>query len=209
MKNRYTTLFITTILLIGFQFSQAQTSYTFTNASATGSNGPNQTQVNAAYTSTSLAGQVTSSSGKQLWTVPATGNYKIEAWGAQGGGANGGLGAHIQGEFALLQGQVLHIIVGQQGITEPGQVNSVGGGGGSFVVRGPATVVGDVLVIAGGGGGSPSNQYLTRHANATGAGNNGVVDIGVTNPNGVGGSNGTGGNQSVSVCSLDRGAGGG
>lgn len=209
MKIRYSTFFITAILLIGFQLSKAQTSYTFINASATGSNGPNQTQVNAAYTSTSLSGQVTSSNGIQLWTVPVTGNYKIEAFGAQGGGANGGLGAHIQGEFSLLQGQVLHIIVGQQGITESGQVNSVGGGGGSFVVRGPATAIGDVLVIAGGGGGSASTQYITRHANATGAGSNGVVDAGVSNPDGVGGTNGNGGNKSVSGCSLDRGAGGG
>ena len=71
----------------------AQSIYTFTSAGATGSNGPTQVQLDAQYNGTPLQGAVTSSSGIQIWTVPSSGLYSIEALGAQGGGSNGGLGA--------------------------------------------------------------------------------------------------------------------
>ena len=59
----------------------------FTNAGATGRYGPTQAQVNAAYTGTDLDGRVTiNTQGIQEWTVPFSGVYSIEAWGAQGGG---------------------------------------------------------------------------------------------------------------------------
>ena len=59
----------------------------FTNAGATGRFGPTQAQVNAAYTGTDLDGRVTiNTQGIQEWTVPFSGVYSIEAWGAQGGG---------------------------------------------------------------------------------------------------------------------------
>ena len=196
-------------LFIVSPFVSAQTVYTFTTCGATGQIGPTQAQANTTYTATTLAGSVTVTGGIQYWTVPTTGNYKIAAFGAQGGGANGGLGASMEGEFFLTQNQVLRILVGQQGLTQSAQVNSVGGGGGSFVVKSPATTTGDILVIAGGGGGSASNSYATRHANTGTSGNNGHVDAGVSNPDGAGGSNGSGGNKSVIGCSLDRGAGGG
>ena len=58
----------------------------FTNAGATGRFGPTQAQVNAAYTGTDLDGRVTiNTQGIQEWTVPFSGIYSIEAWGAQGG----------------------------------------------------------------------------------------------------------------------------
>ena len=61
-------------------------SYTFTNASATGENGPTQNQINSEYTGTNLANSVTiNSQGIQEWVVPASGTYEIEVWGAQGG----------------------------------------------------------------------------------------------------------------------------
>ncbi len=187
----------------------SQTVYTFTNATATGINGPTQSMVSAAYASTNLAGTVTVTGGIQYWTVPSTGAYKIKALGAQGGGANGGLGASIEGEFNLVGGQVIRILVGQQGITQAGQLNSVGGGGGSFVLLNPAATLADILVIAGGGGGSASAAYPNAHGSSGNSGNNGFVDVGVANPDGIGGSGGNGGNKSVSGCSLDRGAGGG
>ncbi len=122
--------------------------YTFTNASATGQNGPTQTQVNAAYAATNLNGNVTvTGSGIQEWTVPATAVYSIEAFGAEGGDS-GGLGARMSGEFSLTAGQVLKIIVGQMGETGDNQHGS--GGGGSFVVLAADT---SALVVAGGGGG--------------------------------------------------------
>ncbi len=198
------------LIVISFGTAYGQTSYTFTTATATGHLGPTQAMVNTAYSGTNLAGNVTVTGGIQYWTVPTSGLYKIVAKGAQGGGANGGLGASIEGEFMLTSGQVIRILVGQQGITQTGQANSVGGGGGSFVILNPASSTSDILVIAGGGGGSASSSYAaTSNGSAGNNGNNGSIDAGVSNPDGLGGSSGNGGNKSVSGCSLDRGSGGG
>ena len=58
----------------------------------------------------------------QTFTVPFSGNYKIEAWGAQGGAAclypaqwTGGLGAYTEGEIDLTKNSNLYIFVGQKG----------------------------------------------------------------------------------------------
>src|SRR5690606_23043061 len=110
MKNLYSILIICFTLAFNYN-SYAQLTYTFTNAGATGNTGPTQAQVNTAYTSTSLAGSVTATNGIQYWTVPSSGPYKIEARGAQGGGSSSGLGAAIEGEFDLISGTVLKIIV--------------------------------------------------------------------------------------------------
>ena len=65
---------------------KGQQSYTFTNCNATGAVGPTQNQVNLAYASTNLNGNVTVvGSGIQQWVVPSTGSYRIKAYGAQGG----------------------------------------------------------------------------------------------------------------------------
>ena len=42
-------------------------------------------RVRTGYNGTNLQGNVTLSSGIQQWTVPTTGGYTIEAWGASGG----------------------------------------------------------------------------------------------------------------------------
>ena len=109
-------------------------------------------------------GQVTLSSGIQKWTVPYTGDYRIEAIGAAGGydaGRNSaqyrGRGAIMIGTFRLFRSEVIQILVGQEGgINKYGW--SSGGGGGTFVVRGNSTP----LIIAGGGGGV--NKAQSRHA---------------------------------------------
>lgn len=85
----------------------------------------------------------------QSFTVPATGTYKITAYGAKGGGSEPGLGAKMSGEFNLSGGAALQIAVGQIGDT-----NYYGpAGGGTFVCFDPAADESDILVIAGGGGG--------------------------------------------------------
>ena len=71
----------------------ASGSRTFTNCSKTGKYGPNQTECNTAYSGTNLNGEVTVNNGIQEWTVPSNGTYTIIAYGAQGGGPQGGLGA--------------------------------------------------------------------------------------------------------------------
>jgi len=168
--------------------SIAQTSYTFTSCSATGQYGPNQTQVNAAYASTNLSGAVTSSSGIQYWTVPAgLSLVKIEVYGAQGGssgGALGGLGAKIQGEFNVTPGQVLKILVGQQGL---GSTNgAAGGGGGSYV----ATSSNVPLIVAGGGSGAGDISYPGLGAGTSSLGSSGQNCI-TTSTTGFGGADAT------------------
>ncbi|MDP6232408.1 MAG: glycine-rich protein, partial [Nitrospinaceae bacterium] len=149
-----------TVLLLIFAVSTLESqTYTFTNAGATGRTGPTQSQVNSAYTSgNTLHGAVTiNTQGIQEWTVPATGIYTIEVWGAQGGGTYGGKGARMKGDFDLNQGDMIKIVVGQQGGTA-GSNNTTSGGGGSFVIISPYNSNSAILVIAGGGGGSPGSS---------------------------------------------------
>ena len=74
------------------------------------------------------------------FTAPVTGVYDIEAFGAQGGvnaGIGGarsaGLGAEVSGQFNLIAGETLKILVGGQGGNGSGLDGGGGGGGGSFV----------------------------------------------------------------------------
>jgi len=80
----------------------------------------------------------------QTFDVTTTGLYDITAYGAQGGGADGGEGAEIGGDVHLTSGTVLTVIGGGGG------GNYSGGGGGSTWVTDGAPP----LVVAGGGGGS-------------------------------------------------------
>jgi hypothetical protein len=110
-----------------------------------------------------LSGSVTViGQGAQVWTVPISGSYRIETYGAEGGaslGTNtaglGGQGAIIKGDFTLTAGQIFTIVVGQKGA---GTNYSGGGGGGSYVVTG-ANIP---LSVAGGGGGGYGNIGDTR-----------------------------------------------
>ena len=102
------------------------------------------------------------------WTVPEHMVVRITAYGAQGGnlteGAWGGLGAKIQGEFELQQGNELEILVGQVGQSDYNNpdTSGSGGGGGTFITKkgvfnsGSGTKS-DIYVIAGGGGGTHSS----------------------------------------------------
>jgi hypothetical protein len=150
MKNLYK------LILVALSFGStglvnAQASYTFTPAGATGSVGPTQSQVNTAYGSTNLNGSVTVTGGIQNFTVPVTGPYRITAIGSQGG-YSGGYPATVRGDFTLTSGTVLKIVVGQQGTTVNNGANTAGGGGGgSYVVNGSNN---NIYVVAGGGGGN-------------------------------------------------------
>ena len=103
-------------------------------------------------------------SGIQQWTVPYTGDYRIEAIGAAGGydvhssrGEYQGRGARMKGTFPLLKGEIIKILVGQEGGINR-HWSSSGGGGGTFVVRGNNKP----LIIAGGGGGI--ERARSRHS---------------------------------------------
>ena len=98
--------------------------------------------------------------GIQLWTVPVSGLWSIEARGASGSdgilvgsSANrkqGGLGAIVKGKFLLQKGRVIKILVGHEGSRDPIDPHRPGGGGGgTFVVYEDNKP----LLVAGGGGG--------------------------------------------------------
>ena len=167
-------------------------SYVFTSAGATGRHGPTQSQIDANYSGTNLEGAVTiNTQGIQEWTVPADGNYSIEAWGAKGGpgknrsdtSENGGKGAYMSGTFSLTSGYVLKILIGQKGLDS-------GGGGGTFVVSGTNSA----LLIAGGGA-SPGS----------GGGTGGNLDAVTNNNPANGGTDGSGGS---SISNYGAGGGG-
>ena len=134
----------------------------FTNLGATGRYGP--TTLGSHYTGQDHDSRVTLSSGIQQWTVPYTGKYRIEAVGAAGGygrssnnGQFRGRGARMIGTFSLARGEIVRILVGQEGGINRADY-AAGGGGGTFVVRGSNTP----LIVAGGGGGI--EQARSRHA---------------------------------------------
>ncbi|MEH6538401.1 MAG: HYR domain-containing protein, partial [Psychroserpens sp.] len=162
---------ITLIIALFFSFNiSAQTTYTFTNAGATGRFGPTQGQVDTAYGPNVVT---IGTQGIQEWTVPVTGTYSIQAIGGQGGKTNTtfdqyrGEGAYMKGDFYLTAGQVLKVVVGQQGIENPnGNLANGGGhgGGGSFVWINLQTT--PLIVAGGGGGGSIINIFPSGSPNS-------------------------------------------
>jgi len=132
----------------------------------------------------------------QTFTVPGcVTSIVVEAWGAQGGSsstANGGLGAYAKGTFSVVGGEVVRILVGQQGEAgSSGHGNCGGGGGGSFVTRNNNQ---PMLVAGGGGGAGTASSSAIRNPDPGQTGNNGTAGKG----NGMAG--GTAGNAAPSVC---------
>jgi hypothetical protein len=142
------------------------TDATFSPGSATNRNGPSLTQARAGLTGSGTDAWKTdtsffnTSNGIQLWTVPQTGVYRIEAWGAQGGAGGsrtGGNGARMRGDITLQSGEIIYIVVGQEGQSS---TYSGGGGGGTFVWRTSLDnySLSDALIVAGGGSGGNSSS---------------------------------------------------
>ncbi len=111
--------------------------------------------------------------GVQTYTAPETGYFKLEAWGASGGGSSNqtigshaGLGGYTSGEIYLTKGQTIQIIVGGQGklataLGTGGGYNGGGnggpsgyGGGGATDFRLSGSSLNNRVMVAGGGGGS-------------------------------------------------------
>lgn len=151
MKIKITFLAVSLMLSVTSLF--AQNTFTFTNCGATGQYGPSQANADSEYNGTSLDGYVfVDSNVVQKWVVPFTGPYHIEVSGAEGGNSGstgfvGGKGAKMIGDFNLIYGDTIRIVVGQAG---GGVSSGGGGGGGSFVVTSSNTP----LIIAAGGGGA-------------------------------------------------------
>ena len=186
------------------------TTATFTPGGSTGQNGPSLPQAISGLTGAEVDSWKNNtqyfniSTGIQLWTVPVTGTYTIEAFGAQGGSSGsriGGKGVRMSGNFALTQGEIIRILVGQQGQTGGHSQNTSqfvsAGGGGTFVVRTPYNTTGSILVIEGGGGGSAENSWTVsdgRGGLTTTDGNSGQGGV----SGGTAGAGGGGGDSSGS-----------
>ena len=191
------------ISLVQLSPSFASTIYTFSNATATGKNGPTQAQINAAYSGTNLAGIVTvTASGIQKFTIPTTGNYVFEIAGAKGGNTSsfiGGSGAiFTTNSVSLSQGEVIQIGVGQIGIISTDNTGS-GGGGASWVFRESNSTL---VAIAGGGGGAGPNATgagSTAQNSSVGSGQGGYS--GATQQSN-GGTSGNGGINTTNICGL-------
>jgi hypothetical protein len=167
----------------------------FTNAGATGRFGPTQAQIDANYSGTSLEGAVTINSthqGIQEWAVPASGTYRIQVLGASSteqtynnNDNDKGLGAKLSGDFNLIVGDNLIILVGQM----PIQSEFNGGGGGSFVAKGNNLDVSTAVIIAGGAGSHRSGYSATGFENLL----DGTISTSGVDTYHAGGSNGSGG----------------
>jgi hypothetical protein len=179
-----------------FQF----TSHTFDHARNTYTyKGPTLQQCKDAYnvtwhTNTNYFDVV--GNGVQQWTVPATGMYEIDAYGATGGSYYydnkeycSGKGARIKGTFSLTRGDIIQILVGQTA----DYIYSAGGG--TFVYKEADGLIDGLLIAAGGGGGGwyNSKQYVYENiwnANIHENGMNGYNTYG-----GLGGVGGLGGGR--------------
>jgi hypothetical protein len=200
---------------ITFQFNPppelyAFSSATFTTGGASGQEGPNVSQARAGVGNPSWAPTYLNmtTNGIQVWTAPKTGTYRITATGASGGRfeySNGiGLGATIRGDFALTQGQIVNIVVGQFGAN----VGSGSAGGGASWVYTGGIGGGGLMLCAGGGGGYGHGNQVGGQGNgasasqspnntSTGTGNGGSFGTGL---GGIGG---------ASPCAAGAAGGGG
>ncbi len=149
----------------------------------------------------------------------ADGKYKLEVWGAQGGGntSYSGYGGYSVGTISLTSGTTLYVVVGGQGSGTTGGYN--GGGGvtsanGNYGAGGGATHIAtrsgtlsalssyksNILLVAGGGGGSAgdwSNGGLIRGGDGGGyIGDTGYISYGSAYY-AQGGTQSAGGNKST------------
>jgi hypothetical protein len=125
--------------------------------------------LSALFSTTALGGGVRFFFASTSWTVPATGTYRIQAWGGSGTGAvarggsvfvtGGGGGAKCTKTVKLTAGDVLAFTVGAGGalnqLTANGQAN--GNDGGDTTITGPN----GLNMVAGGGKGG---KYATTVA---------------------------------------------
>ncbi|XP_078614316.1 uncharacterized protein LOC144883596 [Branchiostoma floridae x Branchiostoma japonicum] len=148
-----------------FKRAQGFRTARFTTLGTTGRLGP--TSLGTHYRGQDHEGLVQLKDGIQYFTVPDTGKYRVEAagsaagWGAYDPKSARGRGAVIRGTFQLQKGEVLKILVGQEG-GENKSNGGVGGGGGTFVTKTDNTP----LIVAGGAGGG--NYMGKRNPNSDG-----------------------------------------
>jgi hypothetical protein len=100
------------------------------------------------------------------FTVPTSGTYKIEAWGAMGGGGTtlmGPKGAYSKSFVLFSKDERIKILVGEKGYPGNNNGNNVYCGGGTFIAKGNTP-----LCVAGGGGSLTYYAYSTIQSHACG-----------------------------------------
>ncbi|XP_078614334.1 uncharacterized protein LOC144883613 [Branchiostoma floridae x Branchiostoma japonicum] len=177
----------------------------FTTLGTTGRLGP--TSLGTHYRGQDHEGLVQLKDGIQYFTVPDTGQYRIEVAGSAAGcgvkdpKSARGRGAVVKGTFQLQKGEALKILVGQEG-AENMSSQAVGGGGGTFVTKTDNTP----LIVAGGAGGGDLLKKRNPNSDCTTA-TAGQHSSGVSR-NFAGGSDGKGATQGAVDHNLGGGGGG-
>lgn len=102
------------------------------------------------YSKTSVVFEATSTGSGQEFIVPEGegGWYRVELWGAQGSGEDGGLGAYTSGVIKLEENDILYFVIGKNGATD------VGGGATDVRLENtntPSSMETRIMVAAGGG----------------------------------------------------------
>nr|XP_046269410.1 leukocyte tyrosine kinase receptor [Scatophagus argus] len=183
---------MTTPPAIGRPFSDISKVWTFRTCGAVGPEGPTPTQCLNSYRNSNInvtVGTRGPFKGIQMWQVQETGTYRLTAYGAAGGrsvlATSRSHGVYITGDFLLRKGELLYILVGQQGedacpnsngvlnkicLKQSGpmmnktQVKGGGGGGGgaTYVFKMEKDVYIPLIIAAGGGGRGYSSQSETQ-----------------------------------------------
>jgi hypothetical protein len=104
----------------------------------------------------------------QSYTVPLTGTYKLEVWGAQGYGLDpttnttscAGYGGYVYGNIVLNESSILYIAIGGQGAMAP--FTGLGGAGYNGGGNGHGSMVKATAGDAGGGGGGATHISFTN-----------------------------------------------
>ena len=123
---------------------------------------------------------------EQTFTVPLTGVYKLETWGAAGGSISlkGGNGAYSKGYISLNKDDILYVNVGGTTNNGTGGYNGGGtvtnnryGGGGATHIATKSGLLNkfennqdDILIVSGGGGGE-GNGFVGGSGGGIGRGN--------------------------------------
>ena len=162
------------------------TTHTFTTGGTTGRFGPTISSLRTEYINSGAAwaSQYLNQGdfqGYQDWVVPTDGLYEFRVKGASGkeGRALAGRGAIVRGRVRLTQGEIITIVVGQQGSLPPNNVTWPGSSGGTAVVR----KNGGIPLFVAGGGSSSSNTTSASNTNGHGQ----AQTRGGTSQNGNGG----------------------
>ena len=136
--------------------------------------------------------------GEQTFTAPVTGTYKLETWGAAGGGAQAGFGGYSTGNVTLSTNEKIFVIVGGAGSISTNanngggyngggngssiDQNGSGGGGATHIAKtsrgllsGYSSYISELLIVSGGGGGSTITANDKNGVGGSGGGYLGVT----------------------------------